>query len=251
MKISLNTQIDKFVYRSDLETTIFAYFPSKSLNYTAVNLILPKLSTLTIAKITISTKTDITLQTSVKKLRAITMYSAFTSDCGYENSAILLLGDVYCSKTKCSGKLCMHKNTFQSVGRSDYQTPQCASVCQVRNIPFQDQTISFFCRLVKGFTFLKRLQNQPSCYWRCVLPWQVLFQRREMLISWWLRNNSQIHLWLWNVRSVVVCSQSSFYVTIARKYDKNRQNTLFICQKKMNLVPNKRLLVNASFQSTK
>ena len=66
IRISLNTHIDKFVYRSDLETKILACFPSKSLNYTAINLFLPKLSTLTIAKFTISTRIDITLQTSVK-----------------------------------------------------------------------------------------------------------------------------------------------------------------------------------------
>ena len=41
-------------------------FPSKSLNYTAISLFLQKLSTLTIVKFTISTITDITLQTSVK-----------------------------------------------------------------------------------------------------------------------------------------------------------------------------------------
>ena len=38
----------------------------------------------------------------------------------------------------------LHKKTFESLGRSDYQCPQCASVCQVRNIPFEDQTSSFF-----------------------------------------------------------------------------------------------------------
>ena len=64
--ISLNIQIDKFVYPSGLETTILAFFPSKSLHYTAFSLFLQKLSTLTIAKFTISTRTDITLQTSVK-----------------------------------------------------------------------------------------------------------------------------------------------------------------------------------------
>ena len=64
--ISLNNQIDKFVHRSDLETTILAYFPSNSLNCTAINLLLQKLSTLTNVKFTISTRTDITLQTSVK-----------------------------------------------------------------------------------------------------------------------------------------------------------------------------------------
>ena len=134
--ISLNTQIDKFAYRSDLETTLLAYFPSKSSIYTAINLFLQKLSALTIAKFTISTRTDITLQKSMKKMRAITMCSAFTPVCGYDNSTIILIGDVYCPNTKCLGKLCLHKKTFQSLGRSNFQCPQCGFVCQVRNIPF-------------------------------------------------------------------------------------------------------------------
>ena len=87
------------------------------------------------------------------------MCSTFTPDSGYDNSTIILIGDVYCPKTKCFGKLCLHKRTFQSLGRSDYQCPQCGSVCQVRNIPFEEQT-PFSCRSVKEFTFLKREQSQ-------------------------------------------------------------------------------------------
>ena len=88
------------------------------------------------------------------------MCSAFTPDCVCDNGTIIVIGDVYCPNTKCLGKLCLHKKTFQPLGRSDYQCPQCESVCQVRNTPFGDQTIYFFCRLVKGFTFFKRAQNQ-------------------------------------------------------------------------------------------
>ena len=88
------------------------------------------------------------------------MCSAITPDCGYDNSTIILIGDVYCPNTKCSGRLCLHKKSFQSLGRGDFQCQQYGSVCQVRNIPFEDQRNSFFCRLVKGFTFLKRTQNQ-------------------------------------------------------------------------------------------
>ena len=32
-------------------------------------------------------------------------------------------------------------------------------MCQVRNIPFKDQTNFFSCFLAKGFTFSKRVQN--------------------------------------------------------------------------------------------
>ena len=78
------------------------------------------------------------------------MCSAFTPDCGYENGTIILIGDVYCPNTKCSGRLCLHKKTFQSLGRSDYQHPQCALVCQVRNVLFEDQRNSFFLSLGQG-----------------------------------------------------------------------------------------------------
>ena len=49
--------------------------------------------------------------------------------------------------------------------------------------------------------------------------------------------------------SLVVCSQSSFYVAIASQDDKNRQKTLFFAQK-LNLVPKKQLLLIVPFQST-
>ena len=82
------------------------------------------------------------------------MCSAFTPDCGHDNSTIILIGDVYCPNTKCLGKLCMHKKIFQSLGRSDYQCPQCGSLCQVRSIPFEDQTNYFFLSVGQGvFTF--------------------------------------------------------------------------------------------------
>ena len=92
--ISFNIQIDKFVYRSYLETTIFAFFELKYLNFTAINLIL------TIAKFTTRRKNEITLQTIVKQLRAITMCCAFTPDCWFDNSSINLIEDVYGPNTK-------------------------------------------------------------------------------------------------------------------------------------------------------
>ena len=83
-----------------------------------------------------------------------------STDFAYENSAIFVIGDVYCPNKKRLRKLCLHKKTFQSLGRSDYQCPQCGSVCQVRNIPFEDQTKTFLLWFVQGFTFLKRVRKQ-------------------------------------------------------------------------------------------
>ena len=71
-----------------------------------------------------------------------------------------------------------------------------------------------------------------------------------MRISWRLCNNSEIHLWFWKLWNLVVRWPSCPHVTKARKDNKNRQNTLFLCWEKMNLVPKKQLLPNVPFQST-
>ena len=80
-----------------------------------------------------------------------------------------------------------------------------------------------------------------------------MFQQREKRISLRLCNNSEIHLWLWKVWSLVVCPQNSFYVTRAREDHKNRQNTsdFSFLPKKINLVSNEQLLHNVPLQSTK
>ena len=84
------------------------------------------------------------------------MCSAFIPDCGYDNSTIILIGDVYCPNTKCLGKLCRHKKTFQSLGRSDYQCPQRGCVCQVRNVFFEDQRNSFSMSLGQGVLIFEK-----------------------------------------------------------------------------------------------
>ena len=78
------------------------------------------------------------------------MFTPFTPDCGHDNSTIIFIVDVCCPNTKCLGNFCLHKKTFESFGRNDYQCTQCASVCQVRNFPFEDQTSSFFLALGQG-----------------------------------------------------------------------------------------------------
>ena len=140
----LNRQIRITFWFEKNKTCVFS---SKTLSITVINSFLQKLSTWVTAKSNISTRIDFLLPTSVTNFRAITMCSI---DCAYDNSTIIILEDVYCPNTKCLGKLCLHKKTFQSLGRSDYQCPQCASVFQVRNILFEDQTNFFFLSFGAG-----------------------------------------------------------------------------------------------------
>ena len=92
----------------------------------------------------------------------------------------------------------------------------------------KNKKLLFLVACSRSLQFWRESKVSSICYWRCLLSWQVLFRQREMRISWRLRNNSEIHLCLWKVWNLVVCSRSSFYVTRARKYDKNRQNRFFL-----------------------
>ena len=158
------------------------------------------------------------------------MCSAFTPDCGYDNSTIIFIADVYCPNTKCLGKVCLHKKTFQSLNRSDFQCPQFASVCQVRNIPFEEQTYSIFLSFGQGvYIFEESPKSIQDVIGDVFCPGKYCFNREKCESLGGYINNSEICFWLWKVWSLVVCSQISFYVTRARKDDTNRQNTLFLC----------------------
>ena len=250
--ISLNIQIDKFFYHSVLDTTILAYFSPKSLNYTAINLFLQKLSTLAMVKFTISTRTDITLQTSVKHLRAILMCSAFTADCGIDNITIILIGDVYCPHTKCLGKLCLHKKTFQSLGRSSYQCSQCGSVCQLCNLPFENQTNSFLMSLGQGvYIFEESPKPVEDVIGDVYCPGKCCSNREKCeSLGGYVQTPRSIYAfgkcgaWLF-VHKVLFMLQEQVKTT---KTDRTR---LFLCYKKINLVPNKQLVFNVPFQSIK
>ena len=122
----------------------------------------------------------LSLPTSVTFLRAITMCSAFTPACGYDNSTNILIGDVYCPNAKCLGKKCLHKKTFQSLGRSDYQRPQCGSVCQVRNVPFEEQSNSFFLSLGQGvYIFEERPKSNQEVIGDVYCPGEFRLNREK------------------------------------------------------------------------
>ena len=91
-----------------------------------------KLSSLTNAKFITSRRTDMTLQISVKQLRAKTMCSTFKPYCRLEKSFINLFENLFCADILCSRKFHVHKRTFQPLGRSDYQSRQCLSTCRIR-----------------------------------------------------------------------------------------------------------------------
>ena len=79
------------------------------------------------------------------------MCSAFTPDCGDDKSLLLFsLGTCIVPIQSVQVKVPLSKTLFNL----------SAEAFQERNILVEDQKNSIFYRLVKGFTFLKRTQNQ-------------------------------------------------------------------------------------------
>ena len=101
------------------------------------------------------------------------------------------LGDVYCPYTKYSGKLCLHKEAFQSLGRSVYQCPQGASACRVRDISFEEQTSSFFSSFGQEVHILE--ENSVSIQdviGALFCAGKYCSNRQKMRMSWRLCNNA-------------------------------------------------------------
>ena len=161
---------------------------------------------------------------------------------------------MYCPNTKSSGRRCLHRKTFQSLGRSDYQCPQCGSVSQVRNIPFEDQKNSFCLSLGQGVYIFEEIPKSfQDVIGDICCPGKYCSNREKCeSIGGYVTTPRSVYgygkrgAWLF-VHKVPFM----LYVTRARKDDKNRQNTFFLCWKKMNLVPNKQVLLQVPFQSTK
>ena len=166
----------------------------------------------------------------MKQMRAITMYSAFNPVCGLDNSTIIFIGHMYCPNTKCLGKICLHKTTFQSRGKSDYQCPQCRSVCQVRNILLKIKQIPLLVAWSRVYIFEaspKSFQDVIGDVY-CLGKYCSSIEKCESL-GGYVKTPRSIYACGKKVWSLVVCSQSSFHVTRALKVDKNRQNTFFLC----------------------
>ena len=105
------------------------------------------------------TRTDITLQTSVKFLRAITMCSALTPDCGYNNSTFILIGDNYCPNKCVQVDFACTKRLFNHLAEAIINVRKVGLCARCAIFLLKIKKIPFSCRLVKGFTFLKRTQN--------------------------------------------------------------------------------------------
>ena len=158
--ISLNIQVDIFVYPSDLETTLLAYLPSNKLNYVAINLFIQQLSDLTIANFKTSTRTDITLKTSVKSLREITMVLHSTLIVGMTIGLLNFLGTcivwIQCVRINfaCTKRL---SNLFKETTINVFNIRPSVK-CAIFSL--KNKQIRSSWSFAKGFIFLRRWKNQ-------------------------------------------------------------------------------------------
>ena len=228
--LSVNIEIDKFVYLPDLETTILAYlFSLQKLELHGNRFILTKIVNLKHREIHHLYKNWYYVAKTCEIIESNYNVYAFTPDCGYDNSTNTLNGGVYCPNTKCLGKLFLHKGLFILLAEAIINVRTVGLCARCATFFWRSNKLLFLVAGSKGLHFWREPKINSRCYWRYLMSWRVLFQQRELRISWWLCNNSEIYLCLWKMWSLIVCPQCSFFVTRARKDDKNRQNTFFLC----------------------
>ena len=108
------------------------------------------------------------------------MCSAFTPGCGYDNSTIFLIGDVYCPNAKCLGKLCLRKILFNLSAEAIINSRNARLCVKFAIFHLKIKQSLFYCRLVLGFTFLKRIQSQFKLSLEmCIVPASIVSTKRN------------------------------------------------------------------------
>ena len=83
------------------------------------------------------------------------MCSAFTPDCEYDNSTIILIRDVCCPNTNFAAQKDFNLSAETII---NVRNARLCARCAIFFLMIR-QNLFFSCRLVKGFTFSKRVQN--------------------------------------------------------------------------------------------
>ena len=147
--------------RSNLKAIIFASFPSETLSYTVISSSLQKLKTSIFANVTISTGTNFTLQTSVKKLRAITMCSTTNPDFPFDQRNMKLIGKGFCPKYLGSNIFFVCTKTFYNLlVEATINVLNASPGVTCARLTLNNKQFRFSWCVGTGFTFFKKTQNQ-------------------------------------------------------------------------------------------
>ena len=81
-------------------------------------------------------------------------------ECVWDNSTIILIGDVYYPNTKCSCKFCLHKKIFNLSAEAIINVLNARQCVRCAIFLSKIKQAPFYCRLAQGFTLLRKIQNQ-------------------------------------------------------------------------------------------
>ena len=83
-----------------------------------------------------------------------------STDFAYDNSAIIIIGNAYCPNTECLGKFDFTKRLFNLSAEAIINVRNVGLFVRYAIFPLKIKQTPFSCRLVQGFTFLKRVRKQ-------------------------------------------------------------------------------------------
>ena len=158
--MSFNIQIDNFVYHSDSEITILVSVSSKLLKYTSINLFIEKLSTLTIAKITVSTGTGFRMQKKWNVWEQLRCVAHSPLIVGMTKALLNLLGTCFV-QTKCVLRNFAYKRRLSNLWKEVIISVLVLNPClRCAIFPVNNEHFNKSWGVTKGITFLKRIKNQ-------------------------------------------------------------------------------------------
>ena len=134
-------------------------FPSRSLNNTVIDSFLQKMSSSVTAKSNISTRIDFLLLTSVTFLRAIQLQCVVHSPLivGMTKVLLLSLGMCIVQIQSVWVNFACTKRLFNLLAEAMINARNARLCAKCARFLFKIKQITFSCRLVLGFKFLKRI----------------------------------------------------------------------------------------------
>ena len=179
------------------------------------------------------------------------MCGAFTPDCGYKNSTNNLIGTCIVQIQSVPGKIDCTERLFNLSAEAIinvHNVPLCAR-CAI--VFLKIKQIPFFVVWSRGLRFWIESKTNSRWYRRYVLFGNYCFDREkcEFLDSY-----------VTTPRSISDCGKCGAWLFVHKipfmlhehvKTAKTDKNTIFLCGKKINLVPRKQMLLSVPFQSTR
>ena len=182
--ISLNIQIDKFVYRFDLETKTFCFFPIKKFELQGNQMFLPETVNFNhrqIHYLYFKNRNYVANNCEIFESNYDVAHSPFFV--GLKTSLLFSLGTCIFQKQSVRVNFSCTKRIFDLPAEVIIKVRNARLYARCAIFFLKIKQIPFSCRLAEGFAFLKRVQNQFKMVLEmCIFQASIVLTERNAIL---------------------------------------------------------------------